>query len=158
MRRLAELKGRPPVPLTAAAPRSLSTEYDYLAPDKSEIRLLMQVEEAGLAHCVLPGGKVSLPVRHRTVEELWYVLDGSGDIWRARGDEERVDSVFAGDSVWIPVGVCFQFRAAKDEDLKVLITTMPAGRDRRKRCQLLASGLQRHEDTLNALGHTSAIR
>jgi len=125
MRRLAKLKGRPPVSLTAVVPRCLPKEYDYLAPDKSEIRLLMQGDEGGLAHCILPAGKVSLPVRHRTVEELWYVLAGGGDIWRARGDEERVDSVVAGDSVWIPVGVCFQFRASKAEDLKVLIATMP---------------------------------
>ena len=126
MRRLAVRKGWEPAPLADAAIRPLKSNYDYLAPDGSEIRLLAAGEHGGLAHCVLPAGCTSSPVRHRTVEELWYVLEGSGDVWRAReGEQQRVDPVRAGDSIRIPVDTQFQFRAHADADLKLLLATMP---------------------------------
>lgn len=73
-RRLAVRKGRLPKPLADEAVVSLKPDRDYLAPDGSEIRLLVSGEHGGFAHCVLPAGRMSAPVRHRTVEELWYVL------------------------------------------------------------------------------------
>ncbi|HEY5912869.1 MAG TPA: cupin domain-containing protein [Verrucomicrobiae bacterium] len=124
-RRLACRKGCPPAPLAAAKVRALRKKANYLAPDKSEIRLLAEGQEGGLAHCVLPAGKVSIPVRHRTVEELWYVVEGTGKVWRARGKQSRVDSVKAGDSITIPVGVSFQFKAGEAGALKILIATIP---------------------------------
>ena len=38
---------------------SLKPDYDYLAPDGSEIRLLLEAKGGGLAHCILPVGKVA---------------------------------------------------------------------------------------------------
>ena len=125
MRRLAASKGKKPPPLASQNVRSLMQKYDYLAPDGSEIRLLVDGEHGGFAHCVLPAGKVSVPVRHRTVEELWYVIEGQGEIWRRREEDERVDQIRAGDSVSITVGTSFQFRAAASADLKLLLATMP---------------------------------
>jgi mannose-6-phosphate isomerase-like protein (cupin superfamily) len=125
-RRLAIQKGHAPPMLADDGLTSLKTEYDYLAPDGSEIRLLASGSNGGFAHCVLPAGKTSSPVAHRTVEELWYVLEGAGQIWRRREPEPaRIDAVRAGDSVRIPVGTAFQFRAAADSDLKLLLATMP---------------------------------
>lgn len=49
----------------------IASEYDYLAPDGSEIRLLADLEGGGLAHCTLPSGRVSVAQRHKTVEEIW---------------------------------------------------------------------------------------
>lgn len=46
----------------------LPIEYDYLAPDGSEIRLLRSMKGGGLAHCTLPPGAVSQAVRHKTVK------------------------------------------------------------------------------------------
>lgn len=125
MRRLAARKGKKPPPLASQNVRSLTEQYDYLAPDGSEIRLLVNGEHGGFAHCVLPAGKVSAPVCHRTVEELWYVIEGQGEIWRRRDEDERVDQIRAGDSVSITVGTSFQFRAAASADLKLLLATMP---------------------------------
>lgn len=126
MRRLAHQKGQVPPPLSQEAIIHLKSKYDYLAPDGSEIRELMVGEHGGLAHCVLPAGRMSSPVRHRTVEELWYVLDGSGEVWRERsGEPPRVDAVRAGDSIRIPVETTFQFRASEAIDLKLLLATMP---------------------------------
>lgn len=126
VRRLALRCGHGPRPLSEDRVCSLNAKYDYLAPDGSEIRLLVTGERGGLAHCVLPKGHTSAPVRHRTVEELWYVIEGVGEIWRGRdGETPRVDSLRAGDSVRIPVGVAFQFRASPDGDLKLLLATAP---------------------------------
>ena len=75
---------------------------------------------------IWPAGCTSVAVRHRTVEELWYVLEGAGDIWRERdGEPARVDAVRAGDSVRIPVDTAFQFRASQAGDLKLPLATMP---------------------------------
>lgn len=124
-RRLAKHNGVASPRLADNAPRSLPEPYDYLAPDNSEIRLLANGEHGGLAHCLLPAGKVSSAVRHRTVEELWYVLEGEGEIWQARDGEERIDAVRPGDSIRIRVDTAFQFRAGERRDLKILLTTMP---------------------------------
>ena len=54
------------------------------------------------------------------------MLEGSGDVWRGHGGEaHRQDAIRAGDSIRIPVGTAFQFRAGTDGDLKLLLTTMP---------------------------------
>jgi mannose-6-phosphate isomerase-like protein (cupin superfamily) len=90
--------------------KDLPDEYDYLAPDGSEIRLLLTFARGGLAHCTLSVGGVSSAVRHRTVEEIWYFLEGAGEVWRRRGKDETVTEVFAGRSVAISTGVEFQFR------------------------------------------------
>jgi mannose-6-phosphate isomerase-like protein (cupin superfamily) len=124
-RRLAKRKGVEAPRLTGESVRSLPIPYDYLAPDGSEIRLLIGGEHGGLAHCLLPAGRASSPVQHRTVEELWHVLEGEGEIWRARNGEERCDKLQPGDSIRICVDTCFQFRAGKAKDLKLLLATMP---------------------------------
>jgi mannose-6-phosphate isomerase-like protein (cupin superfamily) len=99
---------------------------DYIAPDGSEIRLLVSGALGGLAHCVLAPGKSSEAVTHRSVEELWYVLEGAGEIWRgAPGERGEVERIRAGDSLRIRPNVRFQFRAIGDAPLKVLIATMP---------------------------------
>jgi mannose-6-phosphate isomerase-like protein (cupin superfamily) len=105
--------------------KDLSEDYDYLAPDGSEIRLLPTFDAGGLAHCLLPPAGVSSPVRHRSVEEVWFFLDGVGEVWRRRGDDERVVQVHPGRSLGIPSGVAFQFRNTGSEPLRFLIATMP---------------------------------
>jgi mannose-6-phosphate isomerase-like protein (cupin superfamily) len=126
LHRVAKRKGAAAQPLASEAVCSLKADYDYLAPDSSEIRLLVRGERGSLAHCVLPAGRVSAPVQHRTVEELWYVLEGAGEVWRGRdGEAHRRDAIQAGDSIRIPVGTAFQFRAAPGGDLKLLLSTTP---------------------------------
>ena len=61
---------------------ALRPDADYLAPDGSEIRLLPAMQGGGLCHCTLPAGMTSSPVAHRSVEELWYILEGQGEVWR----------------------------------------------------------------------------
>ena len=100
-------------------------EYDVLAPDGSEIRLLARSRRGSMVHCTLNPGQVSRPVAHRTVEELWYVLEGRGQVWRRLGGEERIVDVSPGASLSIPVGAHFQFRTVGERPLRIAIVTMP---------------------------------
>ncbi|HEY0830031.1 MAG TPA: hypothetical protein VGE99_02735 [Candidatus Dormibacteraeota bacterium] len=57
---------------------------DAVAPDGSEVYFrVLDASRASLVEIVLRPGGTSRPVRHCTVEELWYFLDGSGDVWFA---------------------------------------------------------------------------
>ena len=105
--------------------RNLSQDYDLLAPDGSEIRLLSQTLRGSMVHATLQSGKVSSPVKHRTVEEIWYVLEGRGEIWRKIGLVEDISKMTAGSSLTIPTSTNFQFRNTGDSPLTVLIVTMP---------------------------------
>ena len=105
--------------------KRLPNDYDTLAPDGSEIRLLSSTSRGSMVHCTLNPGEVSLPVAHRTVEEVWYFLEGTGQVWRRFGDEERVVDVAPGASLSIPVGAHFQFKTTGDGPLRILIVTMP---------------------------------
>jgi len=99
--------------------------YDVLAPDGSEIRLLHSLDGASLVHCALPVGGVSIPVRHRTVEEVWYFLSGAGQVWRKQGERETVLDVAPGLSLTIPLGTAFQFRNTGAAPLEFIIATTP---------------------------------
>lgn len=105
--------------------KELPLEADGLAPDQSEVRLLLEVREAGMAHFTLPPGQVSLPVTHRTVEEIWYVLSGYGRIWRKQGDQEEIVELEPDLCLTIPLGTHFQFRNDGDEELEIIIATTP---------------------------------
>ena len=98
----------------------LPSDPDAVAPDGSEIRLLVAGRRGSMAHAALGPGAVTRPVQHRTVEEVWYVVSGSGQI--AIGGD--IVSVRAGASVLIPTGTPFQFRAGY-AGLGVVMTTMP---------------------------------
>jgi mannose-6-phosphate isomerase-like protein (cupin superfamily) len=70
---------------------------------------------------VLRPGGVSRPVRHLTVEEIWYFVAGRGEVWI----RDETTSVSAGSTVVIPTGAAFQFRALGDEPLRFLCFTSP---------------------------------
>ena len=99
---------------------------DLLAPDGSEIRLLPQLGRGSMVHCRLPVNGCTKAVTHRSVEELWYVLAGQGELWRApEGRDGEVVPLAAGVSVTIPLGIHFQFRNTGSQPLDIVIVTMP---------------------------------
>jgi mannose-6-phosphate isomerase-like protein (cupin superfamily) len=114
---------------------------DTIAPDGSEIRFLVPppaaaverspapdraARTASLVEVRLPAGEQSLPVRHRTVEEVWYVLAGSGLLWRrAPNGEELDDPLEPGLTAVIPTGWAFSFSAGETADLVFLCYTSP---------------------------------
>lgn len=98
---------------------------DAIAPDGSEVRLLPTLKAGGMAHFSLAPGKTAKAVRHRTVEEIWYVLAGEGEMWRSDGKDEQVVRLSKGVSLTIPVGTAFQFRSNGDVPLEIVGVTMP---------------------------------
>jgi mannose-6-phosphate isomerase-like protein (cupin superfamily) len=96
-----------------------------VAPDGSDVRVLLGLAGGGMAEFELAAGQVSAAVTHRTVEEIWYVLSGRGEMWRRQGSREEVITLETGVCLTIPVGVHFQFRALGDGALRALGVTMP---------------------------------
>ncbi len=111
--------------MTSFATKALPTDCDVVAPDGSEVRILLALAGGSMAHFRLPAGQVSRAVRHVTVEEIWYVLGGHGEFWRARDGREQVVPVAAGICLTIPLDTAFQFRAAADAPLTAVAITMP---------------------------------
>ena len=110
--------------MTALHVATLPAAPDAYAPDGSEVRLLAALKGASFAHFTLPERQVSAPVSHRTVEEIWYVVSGQGEVWRKLGDEESVTPVRPGTALTIPLGTHFQFRAGP-EALSFVAATLP---------------------------------
>jgi mannose-6-phosphate isomerase-like protein (cupin superfamily) len=104
---------------------TLPAEPDVLAPDGSQVRILLRLDGGSMAHFRLEPGQTSIAVAHRTVEELWYVVSGSGEMWRRQAEREEVTRLEPGACVSIPVGTAFQFRCAGDESFCAVAVTMP---------------------------------
>jgi mannose-6-phosphate isomerase-like protein (cupin superfamily) len=105
--------------------KRLSLTPDVVAPDESDVRVLARTERGSMAHFELAPGRVSDAIRHRTVDEIWFVLSGRGEIWRKQGNREDIVALEPGVSVTIPVGTHFQFRASGDTALEAIGVTMP---------------------------------
>ena len=107
------------------ATKHLPAAPDAVAPDGSDVRILLGLAAGGMAHFELGPGKTSKAVTHRSVEEIWFLISGRGQMWRKQnGDEECVD-IFPGMCLTIPLGTHFQFRSFGPEALAAVGVTMP---------------------------------
>ena len=111
--------------MTKFETKTLPDRYDAIAPDGSEVRILLGLGGGGMAHFKLKPGQVSKAVTHKTVEEIWFFLSGHGQMWRSQGGVEVVVDVSPGMSLTIPLGTHFQFRATAGEALAAVGVTMP---------------------------------
>ena len=98
----------------------LPARRDVVAPDGSDVRILLGLAGGTMAQFELAPGAVSTAVRHRTVEEIWYVVSGWGSVWRRLGDDEQIVDLDAGICVTIPVETEFQFRCDSDSPLRIV--------------------------------------
>ena len=105
--------------------KKLPTTRDAIAPDGSDVRVLLQLGGGSLAQFELSPDATSIAVCHRTVEEIWYVLTGRGEMWRKLNQHEEITALEPGVSLTIPLGTSFQFRARGGEPLRVIGLTMP---------------------------------
>ncbi len=103
----------------------LPVDRDVVAPDGSDVRVLLGLAGGGMAHFELAPGETSRAVTHRTVEEIWFCLGGQGEMWRKQGQREDVVPVEAGVCLTIPLGTHFQFRALGGQPLAAVAVTMP---------------------------------
>ena len=105
--------------------KTISRQPDGIAPDGSEVFLGLECSRGGLAVFVLPAGRISTAVRHRTIEEVWFFIEGEGELWRRSGESEELCHVGPGVFLTIPTGTAFQFRAFEGAPLRFAIATMP---------------------------------
>ncbi len=113
------------VPAGQLTVKALSVSRDAVAPDGSDVRLLSAIAGGSMAHFELASGRTSVAVQHRTVEEIWYFIQGTGEMWRQTGDQERIDRVKKGVSLTLPLGTRFQFRSDGVEPLAAIGVTIP---------------------------------
>jgi mannose-6-phosphate isomerase-like protein (cupin superfamily) len=105
--------------------KKLPVAAEVLAPDGSEVRLLATASRGSMAHFRLLPGAVAKAVRHRSVDEVWFIVAGTGRIWRKLDEAEDVLALEAGLSFTILPGTAFQFRNDGLEPLDIVGVTMP---------------------------------
>lgn len=105
--------------------KGLPAAPDVVAPDGSDVRVLLGLKGGGMAHFTLAPGQTSTAVTHRTVEEIWYVLAGRGQMWRRQDGRAAIVELHPGLCLTIPLGTHFQFRSFGPEALAAVAVTMP---------------------------------
>jgi len=105
--------------------KRLPATRDAVAPDGSDVRVLLQLTGGSMAHFELAPRQTSTAVTHQTVEEIWFVLAGRGEMWRRQGKREAIVTLEAGVCLTIPRGTHFQFRTLGDAPLAAVGVTMP---------------------------------
>ena len=96
-------------------------------PHGSEIRPLIDRTTAPITQCslaeeTLPPGKTVAPHHHEVLEEIYYILSGSGMM--TVGDESQ--AVGAGDAIYIPKNNVHSLTNTGDEEMKLLLVCGPA--------------------------------
>ena len=111
--------------MTGFETASLAGAPQVVAPDGSAVHILPAVESGSMAHFTLAAGATSRAVAHRTVEEIWFVVSGRGEMWRATAERDEVVALEPGVALTIPLGTRFQFRASGSVPLTAIAVTMP---------------------------------
>jgi mannose-6-phosphate isomerase-like protein (cupin superfamily) len=105
--------------------KQMSSNPDAFAPDGAMVRVLLALEAGSMAHFSLAPGQTSVGVHHKTVEEIWFVTAGHGEMWRWLDGQEKVVALEPGVCLTIPLGTHFQFRSTDDGPLEAVGVTMP---------------------------------
>jgi mannose-6-phosphate isomerase-like protein (cupin superfamily) len=110
----------------------LATAPIVTAPDTMAVRVLTRLPTASAAVFELPPGGVSRPGHHGRVDESWFVVAGTGEMWvQPDGGEAQVVPLTPGSTVAFTSGVAFQVRSTGDAPLQVFgVTTPPWPEDR----------------------------
>lgn len=115
------------------ATKPLPKRHDNIAADGSRIRSLLTLGGGSIVHCTLPSGagpapRVSFSTVNVGIDEIWYFLEGQGEIWRKNEEASETVAVRRGVCLTIPAGTVFQFRSTGHEPLVFLCVTMPPWR------------------------------
>jgi mannose-6-phosphate isomerase-like protein (cupin superfamily) len=105
--------------------KSLPAGPTGVAPDGSAVRALLALRDGSMAHFELAAGQVSAAVMHRTVEEIWFIVSGRGQMWRNQSGHEETVDLEPGCCLTIPLGTEFQFRASRSGPLTAVAVTLP---------------------------------
>ena len=90
--------------MTGFETMSLADAPQVVAPDGSDVRILPSLAGGSMAHFTLAPGVTSGAVTHRTVEEIWFVVSGRGEMWRASADREEIVELEPDVALTIPRG------------------------------------------------------
>lgn len=106
--------------------RNIDEAPPFITKDGSEIRELLAhrnscIRKQSLAEARIAPGQSTTPHFHPQTEEIYYVLDGVGEM--RIGEEVR--QVRAGDAIAIPPGAPHQIRNHGDATLKILCCCAP---------------------------------
>lgn len=96
-----------------------------IAPDGSNVRPLLRFPAGSMARFEFSSGQVSHAVRHPALDELWYVITGSGEIWRQQDEVSTVERLEPGTCISIPRNTAFQCRVDY-AGMTVIAITLPA--------------------------------
>jgi len=111
--------------MTSFATMRLPPTPTVVAPDGSDVRVLLSLQGGSMAHFELAAGQVARAVVHKSVEEVWFVVAGRGEMWRRQDGREETVPLEPGVCLTIPAGTHFQFRASAHEGVGVVAVTMP---------------------------------
>lgn len=101
---------------------SLATAHTFVSDDGSEIRVMPGINGVESVHCRLLKHQVIKASRHKTVSQIWYVLDGTGDIWlKDTSGKESITPLKKGVAITVPLGFAFQFRNTGTSNLDIFI-------------------------------------
>jgi len=103
----------------------LNQTADAQSPAGASINFIMDGPTGNMIHASVPAGQINRATVHSTVSEFWYILEGTGEIWRRNSTEERTVRLEKGTSIDIPVGTSFQYRNIGETPLKFICTSMP---------------------------------
>lgn len=95
------------------------------APDGALVHVLLSLHGGSMATFTLQPGQVSAAVKHRSVEELWYVVAGRGRMWRRDAAHEEIVALEPGLCLSVPLGTAFQFRCDGEAALVAVAVTLP---------------------------------
>jgi mannose-6-phosphate isomerase-like protein (cupin superfamily) len=106
--------------------RSLADAESFVTADGSTIRELFGlptggVEKQSLAEATLAPGQATRRHYHRGSEEIYFVVDGEGEM-ELDGGRRRVGP---GDAIAIPAGAWHELRAEGDRPLRILCCCAP---------------------------------
>ena len=106
--------------------RSLATAESFTTKDGSTIRELLglptsSARNQSLAEAMLPPGGATRRHYHRESEEIYYVVEGSGEL-ELDGELARVGP---GDAILIPPGAWHEIRAGGTAPLRFLCCCAP---------------------------------
>jgi len=96
-----------------------------IAPDGLRVAPLLAVEGGSMAVFEVAAGTTGRAVLHLNVDEIWYVLEGQGEMWRWRDSHESITLLAPGVCLAIVAGTRFQVRANKSGRLRTVAVTLP---------------------------------
>jgi mannose-6-phosphate isomerase-like protein (cupin superfamily) len=105
-------------------------ETTYQSPAGASVLPVGQNLQASVAVCSLKPGQITECIQHKTVEEIWYILEGEGELfWKnPRTLRKGVLILRPGTVAKLSTGLHFQYRdtgSSSSSSLKFLCITTP---------------------------------